>query len=327
MKAVKTTVSIILVLALIGLSLALIVEKAGYYAGAGDGENTRIEKVEELPPIIDDVLSSVNLKQAKTVAKTARKHKSATIELDYDMESDVKSDNYSINIKMVGTEKWYVSTETEQMIALTKGTVKTIVTENNITQTVEFYVDADVYINAEGVYMKFNNFSSNQAVSLPMNVLDKWLDVSSLNAYGSSMNEMVVSLMNGNAKTLERCGTYIRNNLENGFEQIGDKYIMNEALRKQFIAEEIVFKTNNLEGIIEDLVYDEAECEFAVDLTNKEETSIELLGNTKFSSKIEGQKFNYDTKYTESLLIKNVDNTVIEFDDNVKIYDIEELMY
>ena len=331
MNKLKSGLSILFGAIFLFVAIGMHYDRGFYYAGAGNGKNAEMKTIADVNTVIDSVLSMVDnlfdkaesnpitptVMQVNTRNATASEtlqHTSATVCVDYNLDCIATETENCVSITMDGTEDWYISYSTGELLVVGKGLI-------SVQQPVveEIYIDFEVYWTENGMLLcKYNDIMSNVPVfqQFPQNAMGKWLNLSTVSALQGEAQELISM----NYSWLSIAGEYLNKYLDDGFDKNGDTYAMKQECYDAFASQVLSERMHIVDTEIPNFPHNGS---FEVNLKDREMPVIILKDDTK----LKDGNTDVEVSQHQTVTIKNVDNTVINLSDNIVVYEINDLIY
>lgn len=331
MNKLKSGLSILFGAIFLFVAIGMHYDRGLYFAGAGNGENTEMQTIADVNAVVDSVLTMVDrlfddaestpviptVMQLNTYNATTSEtlqHTSATVCIDYNVDCIATEAENCISITMDGTEDWYISYSTGELLVVGKGLI-------SVQQPVvlEIYIDFELYCTKSGMFLvKYNDITSNAPLiqQFPQNAIGKWLNASAVPFFEGQAQELVSM----NYSWLSIAGEYLNEHLSDGFEQNGDTYTMKQECFDAFASQVLSERMNIANTAVPDFPHSGS---FKINLKDREAPIIILKDDTK----LKDGSTDVQVSQHQTVTIKNVDNTVINLLDTIVVYEIKDLIY
>ena len=328
----KKFLSVIVCAILVGISAILGVDTEKVTCGAGNGVNEQIKNVSEVADVLESFGFSPSMRlTALSDSDDEKEYTSATIIFEsvggVSSSSTWSGNTYgssSMNMYMDKTMTCYFTEDASyyDVEAYIRSSSMSSGSGESESNSSVAKIGFQMYIDSEHVYIRFSEFSvtSNTTETLPdfKKVLNKWIDATE--GGGSS----VTSVNDDNYEQMSIIGKYVRNYEEDGFTRSGDVYEMKNDEVKSLCRE--LFRVVGGSSVADDI----KASSFTLNLSNAQSPVMELFysinvdeesdnsySSSRYSVKCSGEE---RTKMT----LMNINNTVVEFSDSAKIYDVDD---
>lgn len=321
--------------------VALLVPNGGIsaIAGAGTGSGAKITKVKQVgellagfsqkagvSPIVDKV-STPSIEAIKAQA-SKEEYQSVTLSIDttasttsnssYSRGSAAASSDIkrSMTCYFTETEAFYVVDATINSRSSSSYYGDEYNSAYNHETSLALSVAFELYIGEEEQLLKITRWGTkystnneddedNDSYLIPTGGINKWMDV-------AEFGDVVLSVNAFNYEILTIFGEYILDVGTDKFVQSGNRYSL-----KSSNAKELCTQICGLEKGFE-------EAEFSVDLSNAQNPYVNFLYTVDFSNHSEGYNATYYGGEWTTISLSNVNNTVINFPEDVTVYSMED---
>lgn len=348
----KKYVCLALSVVFIVLSFAIIHPFDGIAVGKGNGQNAKVETLDEFVSIIDSAVASLKmtgpeeqmmgLSNSNKLPGGSKEHTSVTMETSQYVTNSYVMNGTGIYMKVqnsVQAEMTYYVSEDGQLYIEMTGEVSSNVSQSasnapgNLNTFMSF--EAKLYYGNDKLLIYYDDviYAQNGMTNDMSMLLGKWIDFSDLNIGGAMGADVASNLRENDAKLLTIYGDYIDRYLDSGFEESNSVYTMNNDIFNSLCKEvNRLVSANASSGGFSGLDVQITDGDFYVDLSDKESPQITQSYKYKYPGSFNygGQKYSIesigDNSTHQEMIFKNIDNTKIEFPDDIKVYTLQELV-
>ncbi len=331
----KKYVSIIVCAILIGLSIFLSVDTEKVSYGAGNGVNAKINSVDEVADVLQSFVNGgttlTSLTSNNEEDDNSKKYTSATFVFETSAkvgisQSSSKSSS-SANIKLDKTMTCYFTETSSYYIidAVIRNSSSSWYDTESSSSSSNIKMKMELYMSDETIYIRFKEFTlatrttykeTNSKINNFKPILNKWFDFT-----GFSEGDSILEVNEDNYKIMSTIGKYVRNYKEEGFTKSGGVYNLKEDNVVKLCNE--IFKIVGGSSLGDEL----DDKYFTLNMSNVENPIMELF--YAYDNEESGQGLSYSVNCAEKtkMSIKNINNTVAEFPEDVELHDPNEVEF
>ena len=316
--------------------------------GRGNGSNESVENIEELSCVIEDITRILDLEAifARSDTETEKhkllsssddeedsyrvEHESVTIYNEYIGETVVTVGSDSIKTVISAEEEWYVSKGGERLFIKCTGEMKESDTISGVPHNTAMYLEFSFYYEAEkGFFIKYDDLKISGFAGgvIPSKILNKWISVESCDVIGIDMDKIFEQTLVKNYTWLQDFGMYLNWHLDDAFSKSGDTYIMENDVYEKFCTDSYNKSPDfsDMDLILSEL--EDLDGELKVNLADADSPTIYYtIDNMSFDAVLDSQLVQCQASVDQTLVITNINNTVVRELKLSSIYGLEDLL-
>lgn len=299
-------------------------------AGKGNGKSEKVDTVQEVGMVLNSLGEDLRIDRVFTTEGTdgisllntengtnstlnvVGKYKSVTLKFNTIAGTKAISGFNSSSVDMEKEMECYL-TQKEAYYVI-DALIKSSATVEGKQSGATISLACELYVTARKAIMRITRYSAamvnGEAPEMPSGVLNKWVDMK-----GEASS--IISVNDDNYEVMAVIGNYILETGSEKFKKSGNTYELGNLWAQQLCGEILGVSTSGNDNAFK-------KAEFSVDLSSKTSPYLTLLYSMHEDYGYGESKYNMEAGQYMTCRLSNINNTQIEFPENVKIYDISD---